>query len=296
MAKEKIAFIINPQSGRKNRNVSIESITKFLDSKRFSPKFYTSEHPGHANTLAYQAASEGCKIIVAVGGDGTVNEIASALVLLKLPLGIIPSGSGNGLARHLKIPLSISKALQTINQGKIMHIDAGKVNESWFFCTSGIGFDAKIGYKFSKLNKRGFLGYFKAIIQEFSKYKIKKYSFTIDGRKYKRKAFVITIANASQYGNNAFIAPNASTTDGLLDVCIVKPFPRWKVIFLALRLMNRSINQSEYYEYIRGKTIYFKKPKKKYILHYDGEPIKFKKEKIQIDIVPKLLQVIVPDH
>lgn len=295
MAKEKIAFIINPQSGRKNRNVSVESINRFLDTKRFSPKFYKTKYPGHANTLAYQAASEGCKIVVAVGGDGTINEVASALILLKLPLGIVPSGSGNGLARHLKIPLSISKALQIINQGKIIHIDAGKVNESWFFCTSGIGFDAKIGYKFSKLNERGFLGYLKAIIREFSKYKIKKYSFTIDGRKYKRKAFVITVANASQYGNNAFIAPDASTTDGLLDVCIVKSFPRWKVIFLALRLMNRSINQSEYYEYIRGKTISFKKPKKKYILHYDGEPIKFKKGKIQIDVVPKLLQVIVPD-
>ena len=143
-------------------------------------------------------------------------------------------------------------------------------------------------------NERGFLGYIKTIVQEFNRYNIKKYSFTIDGIKYKRKAFLITIANASQYGNNALIAPKARIDDGLLDICIVKPFPRWKVLFLALRLMSGSINHSEYYEFISGKTIRFKKPKKKYILHYDGEPIKFKKEKIQIDIAPKILQVIVP--
>lgn len=294
MQKEKIGFIINPNSGRKNQKVSIGSINKYLDRERYSPKYYQTEYRGHANTLAYQAASEGCKTVVAVGGDGTVNEVASALVLLKLPLGIIPIGSGNGLARHLKIPLSLSKAIHVINKKYVEHIDAGKVNETWFFCTCGVGFDAKIGFKFSKINERGLIGYIKTIIQEFNKYNIKKYRFTIDSKKYKRKAFLITIANASQYGNNAFIAPAASTDDGLFDICIVKPFPRWKVPFLALRLMSGSINQSPYYEFISGTSIRFKKPKKKYIIHYDGEPVKFKKEKIQIDIIPKILPVIVP--
>lgn len=296
MRKEKIAFIINPNSGRKKRKVSIDSINKYLDLERFSPKFYITEHRGHARVLTDQAASEGCKIIVAVGGDGTVNEVASALVHLKLPLAIIPTGSGNGLARHLKIPVSVPKALQILNRYTIQHIDAGKMNDTWFFCTCGIGFDAKIGFKFSKINERGFLGYLKTIVQEFKQYNIKKYRFTIDGIKYKRKAFLITAANASQYGNNALIAPNARIDDGLLNICIVKPFPRWKVLLLALRLMSGSIDRSEYYEFISGKTIRFKKPKKKYILHYDGEPIKFKKEKIQINIVPKILQVIVSEN
>ena len=294
MPKEKIAFIINPHSGRNTPTDTVDLINKYLDSDRFSPVFYKTEYRGHAKSLAYLAANEGCKILVAVGGDGTVNEVASANVMLQMPLGIIPTGSGNGLARHLQIPISVSKALGIINQNSIQNIDAGKINDFWFFCTCGVGFDAKIGFKFSKINQRGFLGYLKTIVKEFRRYNIKKYRFKVDDKKYVRKAFLITIANASQYGNNAFIAPDARIDDGLLDICIVKPFPRWKVFFLAFRLMRGSINQSKYYEFMRGKTVSFKKPKKKYVLHFDGEPIKFKKEKIQIDIVPKILPVIIP--
>lgn len=185
--------------------------------------------------------------------------------------------------------------MQIINQNSTMLIDAGRINDAWFFCTCGIGFDAKVGYKFSKINERGLFGYIKTIVQEFNKYNIKRYNFSIDGAKYKRKAFLITVANASQYGNNAYIAPRADISDGLLDICIVNPFPRWKVIFLILRLMRGSIIHSEYYEYIRAKSIQFKRPKKKYIVHYDGEPIKIKREKIIVEIVPNILKVIVPE-
>jgi YegS/Rv2252/BmrU family lipid kinase len=294
MAKEQIAFIINPHAGRKKRRISAETILKHLDQSRFSPQFYFTEYRGHAKVLAQQAVNEKCHFVVAAGGDGTVNEIASALASSDIPLGIIPSGSGNGLARHMGIPLTPAKAIHALNEARIERIDAGRINDTWFFCTCGVGFDAKIGFKFSKINKRGFLGYLKIIIREYHKYNIKKYRFSVDGEKFRRKAFLITIANASQYGNNAFIAPRAQINDGLFDICIVKPFPRWKVFFIAFHLMKGSIDHSEYYEYLRGRSVRFKKPRKKYIIHYDGEPIKIKKEKIKIELAPLSLQVLVP--
>jgi YegS/Rv2252/BmrU family lipid kinase len=293
--KEKIAFIINPKSGRRKKTDLVSFIRQNLDMEKYSPFFYTTEYSGHASLLATQAISEGCTKIVAVGGDGTVNEVGATVINLNASLGILPRGSGNGLARHLGIPANLLRAIEILNRGQSKRIDAGKLNDIWFFCTCGVGFDARIGHKFTKVSKRGFISYVRTVLKQYKRYKPKKYRFFIDGKKYKRRAFLITIANASQYGNNVYIAPNALIDDGLFDVCIVKPFPFLKFPFLSLKLFNRSIENSKYHEMIRGKEIRFKKPKKKYIFHYDGEPAKFKKEKIRITLHSQCLQVIVPD-
>ena len=276
MLKVKIAFIINPVSGRNQKPGKVEIIKKYLDVNRFQAFYYTTKHSGHASELVSMAASEGCEIVVAVGGDGTVNEVGGAATELKLTIGIIPTGSGNGLARHLKIPIDTRKAIELINNGSKMLIDAGKLNNKWFFCTCGIGFDAKISLKFSKTKVRGFASYIKTVIREFKRYTPRKYKIYIDNKKFVRKAFLITIANASQYGNNAFIAPGAKIDDGLFDVCILKPFPKLKALLLATMLFKSSIDESRYYEVLKGKIIVFKKPKNKYIFHYDGEPLKLK--------------------
>jgi YegS/Rv2252/BmrU family lipid kinase len=294
MPKEKIAFIINPVSGRRNKWNKIETIGKYLDNKKFKPFFYTTEFRGHARELAKQAAEKGCVTLVAVGGDGTVNEVAGVAAERKLTLAIIPAGSGNGLARHLKIPLDAANAVRLINEGKKISMDAGKMNNIWFFCTCGIGFDAKIGRKFSKTKVRGFGSYVKTVVREFRRYNSRKYKFFVDEKKIVRRAFLITIANASQYGNNAVIAPQAEIDDGLFDVCILKPFPVIKVLGLAIMLFRRSIDESNYYEMLQGKKIVFKKRKSKYIMHYDGEPVKIKKGKIRIRMYRKILEVIVP--
>jgi YegS/Rv2252/BmrU family lipid kinase len=292
--KRKITFIINPKSGRRLWSLKKERILKHLDTKNLSPEFLITEYPGHAKELAFEAVKGGCEIIVAVGGDGTVNEVAATLVNLEASLAILPSGSGNGLARHLKIPMQWSKAIKIIEAGNKKIIDGGTLNDSWFFCTCGIGFDARIGHKFTKINKRGFAAYLKTAVEEYTGYKPRKYAFSVDDEKFVRKAFVITVANASQYGNNAYIAPDALIDDGLFDVCIIKPFPFHKGLSLGMKLFNRSIQYSKYHEVVRGKTIKFKKPKKKYRFHYDGEAVKFGKEKIVIEMHPKTLSVIVP--
>jgi diacylglycerol kinase (ATP) len=292
--KEKIAFIINPLSGRRKKLNLQECIWQNLDLEKYAPVFYTTEYAGHASVIAYQLVQNGFFKIIAVGGDGTVNEVASALVNQEAALGILPCGSGNGLARHLGIPTNLFRAIELLNNCETVRMDAGKINDIWFFCTCGVGFDARVGHQFTKVEKRGFISYIKTVIREYRNYRPKKYKFYIDDKKFKRKAFLITVANASQYGNDAFIAPNAIINDGLFDVCILKPFPFFKAPGIGLRLMNRSIENSTYSEIIRGKNLRFKKPKKKYIFHYDGEPAKFKKEKIRITMYPNCLQVLGP--
>lgn len=295
MPGEKIAFIINPVSGRRQKTKKVDLIRKHLDDKRFDPVFFTTKHRGHARELVYELAEKGYSTIIAVGGDGTVNEVNSAAADLKLKVGIIPSGSGNGLARHLKIPVDLTKAVNIINKGRSTFIDAGKLNDIWFFCTCGIGFDAKIGRKFSKIKVRGFASYIRTVIREFRRYNSKKYKFETDGKKVARRAFLITVANASQYGNNAIIAPQARIDDGLFDVCILRPFPIIKVIGLAIMLFRKSIDESSYYEVLKAKEIQFRKKRKKFIFHYDGEPVKLKKTKINISMHPKCLEIIVPE-
>jgi diacylglycerol kinase (ATP) len=294
VTKEKIAFIINPKSGRRKKVNLEEKIFKNLDLEIFVPSLHYTSYPRHAYKLACQLAEEGYSKIVAVGGDGTVNEVAGAASELDIALGIIPTGSGNGLARHLGISTHINRAINNLNSYKIKRIDVGKINNKWFFCTCGVGFDAHIGRRFSKVHKRGFVSYIRTVIREYRRYKPKKYSFRVDGKQYTRKALLITIANASQYGNNAYIAPEASIDDGLFDVGIINPFPAFKALLMGIRLFNGSLQYSKYHEVIRGKEIIFKKPKKKYIFHYDGEPKKFKKGKIKICIYPKQLKVLVP--
>lgn len=295
MTREKIAFIINPKSGSKRKRNIVASISRHLDVNLYDPLFWFTEQPGHASQLASQLIIDGYKKIIAVGGDGTMNEVASSLIDQNVTFGIIPIGSGNGLARHLGISVRLPEAVRVINRCKTMRIDAGRLNKGWFFCTCGVGFDARVGHEFAKGSKRGFNSYLQVIMKEFSKYKPRKYKFTIDGIEYVRRAFLITIANAGQYGNNAYIAPGARIDDGWFDVCILNPFPLFKSLALGLRLFNRSIESAQYLETIRGKEIEFKKAKKKYIFHYDGEPVKFKKKKIHISMHPRCLEVMIKE-
>ncbi len=290
-SKLKILFIINPVSGTRRRKDIASKIYEYVNIEKFDIKLIFTEYAGHAYELARDALKKKFDIVVAGGGDGTVNEVGSALVKSKIVLGIIPLGSGNGLARHLNIPLKTADAIEIINKQKILEIDYGLINGKAFFCTAGLGFDAKIGHKFAKKTERGFYSYFKAVVEEFFSYKSKKYKITIDGEKQKERAFLVTFANASQYGNNAFISPDAVIDDGLLDVCVLRPFPKNRVIGLGVRLFKRTLDQSPYLDIKRGKQIIVKR-KKKGPVHYDGEPINMDK-KMKISIVPGGLKVIV---
>lgn len=289
--KTKIVFIINPIAG-KRKHKNIEGVVLQLLSKRWDPIVIETEYAGHAGEIVSKYISKEIKYFVAVGGDGTVNEVASVVFKHKAALGIIPCGSGNGLARTLNIPLKLEKAIECINERKIRKIDAGTINNHNFFCTCGVGFDAKIGAKFAKQTTRGFSTYLKTTIKEFYKYKAKKYKIKIDGEKINRQAFLISIANAGQYGNNAYIAPKAKIDDGVLEICVLKPFPLYQSLGIGMRLFARNMNKSKYLETIKGKKILFRE-KKKYSFHIDGDPIKLMGP-VKINIVPKSLKIITP--
>ena len=224
IAKKKIVFIMNPISGTVSKAGIPAIIDSTLDKEKFDYVIKHTEYAGHASDLAREAANAGTDIVVAVGGDGTVNEVARAIVHTHTALGIIPCGSGNGLARHLSIPLDFRKAIEIINACEIHDLDYGIINEMPFFCTCGMGFDAFISLKFAMSGKRGPISYAENVLKEGLKYKPETYIIENENGKQQYEAFLISCANASQYGNNAYIAPQASMSDGLLDVIIMEPF------------------------------------------------------------------------
>jgi YegS/Rv2252/BmrU family lipid kinase len=289
---DKTVFIINPISGTGQKQAIVDAIAHSFPKESYETIF--SAYCGNAFEVAMQKAGEGYKNIVAVGGDGTVNEIASALVNTSCNLGIIPAGSGNGLARHLCIPIQLAPALEVIKHNKIQLIDAGNVNGRYFFCTCGTGFDALVGKKFARDSKRGMLNYVKAVIHQYIRYSPKSYVLTTGSKRISLDAFLVTFANSGQYGNNAYIAPNAVIDDGWLDLCILRPFPKTTTLELGLRLFFKNIHQSPYLETMRIKKASLKrKGKKKMTLHLDGEPVTMK-GKIKVKVVPGALSVMVP--
>lgn len=289
--KEKILFIVNPISGKGNSQDIIEQVNFSINKSKYDVYFEVTGYKGHAYKIADHFKEKGISKIIAIGGDGTVNEIGSAIINTGISLGIIPTGSGNGLARCLSIPLNIKNAIKVLNNPEIKKIDAGKINDKYFFCNAGIGFDAHVGKIFNQTKGRGFKNYLKTIIREYLRYKPKKYKLEIDGKKNSVKSFLITFSNIGQYGNNVFIAPDAKIDDGLLDVCILRPFPKLKMLSIGLRLISKTINKSKYLDVITCKEVTLKS-KKKIKLHCDGESFKTI-NKINVKIMPESLQVMI---
>ncbi len=293
LKRKKIAFIINPISGTRSKENTLHRISDSIDLDKFEPEILFTRKKGDAHQIIKEKIAESYKYFVAVGGDGTVNEVGSALVNTDCAMGIIPLGSGNGLARHLKIPIDTEKAIEIINRLNIDEIDFGTVNGIPFFCTCGVGFDAHIGYRFAKEKGRGFFNYVKVALSDFIRYKPKKYKIKLDdGPKMKFRAFLITCANASQYGNNAYIAPNADIHDGLLDIAIMSPINLLQAPAIGAMLFTRLIDKSTVMQTGRASKVVIKR-KREDIVHFDGEPIILGR-KIKIKVVSRGLRVIVP--
>jgi len=291
-----ICFIINPVSGTGKWKGIEGNIKKHLDPS-FSATIVYTEYPGHGTILAEDAA-EHCSAIIAVGGDGIVNEVAAGMMSTSAGIAIIPAGSGNAVARHFTIPLGQKEAIECINKWHFSTIDTALVNDIPFLAVAGTGFDAEVAQMFAESKKRGFFTYLYLSAKKYFSYKPAEYEIIIDGVVHRKKAFVITVANGSQYGNNAYIAPRASTKDGLLDVCIIKPFTLFSGIILLWRLFRRTLQNSPHFEIIRGKNVVIRKTNanEKLCLHYDGEPGGIMEE-IKITVQPKSLRIITPeDH
>ena len=291
MLKKNISFLINPISGGKNKSDFPDLAYKYLDHDKFQANYQFTEKPGHAFEIAKELIKNNTDIVVAVGGDGTINEVASALNGSVKALGIVPYGSGNGLARSLGIPLKDTDAIRKLNNLEFNAIDAGNLNQRPFFNMAGLGFDAHISALFASQIKRGMGGYVKTTIAEVSSYLPQKYHLTIDGVDYEREAFMISIANSSQFGNNAHISPFASLKDGLLDVCIIKPFPLYQFPVLGYRMFSKSTHRSKYVEIIKGKEIRIVREFAGAV-HVDGEPCEMGQE-LNIGISPLSLSVSV---
>lgn len=287
--KGKALFIINPISGGKKKDGVPDLIEKHLDTEALKPVIVFSDSVSHARQIALEAVNK-VELIVAVGGDGTVNEIASATVGSTTSLGIVPFGSGNGLSRFMKIPMDTIAAIRNLNEGKLELIDSATLNGKPFFNMAGIGFDAHIAELFSHNKTRGFATYIKTSFAEINKYRSQRYQIGIDGKTYDREAFMISFANSSQYGNNAHISPQASVQDGLLDVCIIKQFPIWRLPEMGIRMMLKTADKVKFVEIIRGKHITIKREQPGPI-HLDGEPI-MDGEELVVDVLPASLRLI----
>ena len=275
--KKKIVFIMNPISGTSDKKDIPYLIEELLDKEQFDYSIRETEYAGHAYEIAKESKEQGIDIVVAVGGDGTVNEVGRALVHSNTALGIIPTGSGNGLARHLLIPMKIKGAIQVLNDYEITDLDYGIINEHPFFCTCGVGFDAFISEKFAEAGKRGPITYLENILKEGLKYEPETYEIEAENGTIKKKAFLISCANASQYGNNAYIAPQASMSDGMIDVIIMEPFDALEASQISIEMFNKTLDKNNKIKTFRSKEIkiYRKAPG---VIHYDGDPVETGKE------------------
>ena len=270
--KKKITFILNPISGTHSKEEIPELIEKTLDHDLFEPRIVFTEYAGHAAEIAREESEAGTDVVVAVGGDGTVNEVARSLVHTPTALAIIPCGSGNGLARHLCLPLDIKKAIEVINSCKIERFDYGVINELPFFCTCGMGFDAFISLKFAEAGKRGPITYVENVLKEGLKYKPETYEVEDESGATRYKAFLIACANASQYGNNAYIAPGATMKDGEMDVIIMEPFDVLDAPQIAADLFMKTLGNNSKIKTFRTKHLHIHR-KKEGAIHYDGDPM-----------------------
>lgn len=292
MQPSKTLVIINPVSGTNSKKDFPALLKKYIDSGKHDLTIQFTKYAGHATQITKEAITQAFDNVIAVGGDGTINEIARALLHTSVNLGIIPSGSGNGLARHFKIPLKTIEAIKALNHSKVEVSDSGSLNGHPFFCTAGIGFDAHIGQKFSEAGTRGFSTYVKTILKEFVNYQPEIYQIITAETKIREQAFLITFANTNQYGNNAFIAPKANTSDGLLDICILKPFPLYKAPQIGVKLFSGSIHQSRYMKTIQSANLKINRIQAG-AAHVDGEPIKLG-EILEVKCIPDSLRILVP--
>ena len=285
-----IAFIVNPVSGTKAKNRVAKLIRELLDPQLFAPTVVVTEYAGHATQLAQQFAMQDYYAVVAVGGDGTVNEVATGLIGTNTALGIIPNGSGNGFARHLEISTRMNRAIEMLNSSEVINVDYGMVNNIPFFSTCGVGFDAVVAQDFSDSN-RGFKGYVQSIFKDLFQYKPETYHLSGEGIDQTTTAFLVSFANAGQWGYDAYIAPKASVQDGWLDVAIVSEFPMTAAAGLALSLFTKNIDEKLHMNTIRTKELTLRRESEG-PMHIDGTPMTMPAE-LHVKIVEDGLKVLV---
>ena len=287
----KVFFIVNKFSGAGYGPRLESNILNAGKENKVDCTLAFTEGPGHATTLAAEAAAAGFKKIIAVGGDGTVNEVAKALLHSPIAMGIVPKGSGNGLARHLGIPLGVNNALKSLFNSRVIHMDTFRLNGKLSVNVSGIGFDGHIANSFGSDKKRGLQGYTRLVLNEFRNFPEFEATVTVGENQLVRKAFVIAIANSSQYGNNAKIAPAASVCDEVLNMSILKKIPPYRLDFIY-SFFSGTVDQSAFCEtfQVRETAIKLNAP---VAYHIDGEPGGIA-DRFIVELVPASLRMLIP--
>ena len=284
-----IDFIVNPISGGKSKSGMLSAIGKHLDTTRFRPRILFTEKAGDAQQMARESQAEW---VVAVGGDGTVDEVARGLLGSDKVLGILPCGSGDGLALHLGISRSPVHAVKTLNQACVVPIDVAQMNGQPFFCTAGMGLDAAVSLDFSLSTHRGLSNYISLAWDKWKQHPIENYSLRADDESWSGQAVFVTVANANQWGNQARIAPWASLQDGLLDVVVVRPFSTLEIPELATRLMTGLAATSRRVLHFSASRIHIHRDHPGAV-HFDGDPFEGGTD-FDLCVQPGALKVLVP--
>lgn len=292
METRRLTLIINPKSGTLSKKGLDRWLPLHLERLGYEVDVVYTTGPGHATRIAREAAAAGAYGVLACGGDGTVNEVAAGLIHTPTALGILPAGSGNGLARHIGIPVDVERSLDVIAENHIVNCDYGTVNGQPFFCTFGMGFDAAVSHRFSMKHRRGLNSYISSAIDEFIKYHPNTYEIVAGDRVITDRAFLVSVCNASQYGNNAFIAPAASIRDGLLDVTIVHDGNIIENVWSGVEMLTGSIGNHGKIRTFRTRRLTVRR-KQPTITHIDGEPTEFPSE-LDIRCHQGALRVFVP--
>lgn len=277
-----IHFVLNPNAGTNSPKIRAR-ILSILQSIP-NAKVWQTERVNHAKELTQKAISEKATKIIAIGGDGTINEVASNLLYTNIPLGIIPMGSGNGLARHLDLPMQFEKALERALNGTNVIIDAGKWNDRSFFCTAGIGFDAYVAAHFAKRGKRGFLNYIYSTLASLRNYQV------IHIQEF-GPLFSFTVANANQFGNNAYISPASDLQDGFLEAIQIKPSNFLSIAYLGISLFLKKVHLHPLVTISMVKSMQFHSSQT-IPYHLDGESLLLEPGTIEISIQPASLLVV----
>ena len=290
MTKKSLHFIVNPISGTGKQGDIEHKISQIIDAELFDSHIHYSTEKGHAVLISKDLVAKKVDVIVAVGGDGTVNEVAQAMVNSSTVLGIIPTGSGNGLARHLSIPQNVIKALSLVNTLNIKQIDSCTANKQFFMNVSGLGYDAHISHCFAKEKIRGMKTYVKLILSEWWTYSVKNYKIHInESLVFEGEAVQISFANGTQFGNNVIISPESIDNDGEIELCILKPFLFYEIPHLLLALATRRFHLHKRMQIIKCSSALIESDGAK--LHLDGEPKDFESP-LELNVLPKSIRII----
>lgn len=285
-------LIINPVSGTRSKQGLEALVESHLKKEGVDLTTFTTRGSGDAFRMAREAVETDYDMVITAGGDGTVNEVANALAFSETSMGILPYGSGNGLARSLGIPQDTPAALKIIEAGHTLKCDRGIVDNHPFYCTFGVGFDAAVSEKFASMKKRGRVTYIRSAFREFLNYRSEAYAITIGGHVITEKALLIAVCNAPQYGNNAYIGPKAKLTDGLLDITVVHADNPFNTLLMSMDMLTGMLDKN------RGITT-FRVPELSIVriqdgpVHLDGEPMHMGKH-LDIRCQREALKVFTP--